>query len=341
VSRPRPENDLPKNDLVEAAIGEIPGSAAAARADGRIPRGFEDELARSFASIAADPRALERAVENGALSARLTTARRVAGPRLRSIERRTIDHAGRAAEALATRGHVAVDHARRVASSGGTSRRLVRVSPSGRALPAGLDDAGIGASSAALGACSGDPAITTLEEWIVERMRRGPGGAVLHVECRAGALVRRLSEVGFEAVGSDPTTEVESDTISRASGLERLGAQRRSSLGGLVLSGVTERVSPGSARALAHLSSTRLVQGGIAVLVSAHPDRVDDGDPITSDLAVRRALHPVTWCHLLARYGFGEITVLDPGGKDRPGDDGAGGGRSSAGTLYAVAARRE
>jgi hypothetical protein len=290
--------------------------------------------------LAAAGRRSARAAE-GLSRKGMTTARRVAGPNLRSLERRTIDQLGGAAEALATRGHVAADHVRRLASSGGTSRRYVRLSPSGRALPAGLYGTSIGASSMALGAGSSDPAVAALEEWIVERIKRGPGGCVLHVECRAGALVRRLNEAGFGAVGADPTAE-ESETITRAGAVERLGAQRRSSLGGLVLSGVTERVSPGSARALVHLSSTRLTRGGIAVVVSAHPDRLYDSDPITSDLAVRRPVHPVTWCHLFARYGFGQITVLDPFAEDRSGDQGSSSVRSGdAGALYAVGARRE
>jgi hypothetical protein len=258
------------------------------------------------------------------------TARRVAGPRLRSLERRTIDQAGRAAEVLATRGHVTADHARRIVSSGGTAGRLVRLSPSGRALPAGRGEPASGAASAALGARPASPAFTALEDWIVERIGRGPGERVLHVECGGGALVRRLAGAGLRTIGADPATTVESETIKRASGVEFLGAQRRSSLGGLVLSGATERVSPASARALAHLSSTRLLQGGIVVLVSAHPGRMIDDDPISSDLTVRRPLHPVTWCHLLARYGFGEITVFDPGGTGSSGD---------AGSFYAIAAR--
>ena len=197
-------------------------------------------------------------------------------------------------------------------------------------MPARIGETDRSTSSAVLGTQSTDPIITALEDWIVERLGRVAGGRVLHVECGDGAFVQRLNEAGFRASGADPATDMESETISRASGLEHLGAQRRSSLQGVVLSGATERVSPGSARALAHLAATRLRAGGITVLVSPHPDRVDGGDPITSDLA-RRPLHPVTWCHLFARYGFGEITVFDPGPAD---------GSGAAGALYAVAARR-
>jgi hypothetical protein len=32
---------------------------------------------------------------------------------------------------------------------------------------------------------------------------------------------------------------------------------------------------------------------------------------VASELSELRALHPVTWCHLLGRYGFGQITVQE------------------------------
>jgi hypothetical protein len=150
----------------------------------------------------------------------------------------------------------------------------------------------------------------------------------LHVECGEGGLVRRLATLGFDATGADPAAEP-TDTILRGGALEHLGGERRSSLGGLVLSGVTEEVSPASARALAHLAASRLRDGGVVVVVSSHPIASVGADPITSDLALRHPLHPVTWCHLLARFGFREITVLD-----RAGGSGAG---SSTSALYAVA----
>ena len=257
-----------------------------------------------------------------------TVARRVAGPRLRSLERQTLDQAGRLAEAIATRGQVTADHARRLASSGGSSGRLDRLSPGGRTLPAATPAAG-SPRSAAIGSTEPDGPAAMVADWALERLGRGSGGRVLHVECAEGGLVRRMAAVGYEATGADPAADT-SESILRGGALERLGVERRSSLGGLVLSGVTEEVSPASARAIAHLASSRLRPGGVVVIVSAHPRRPSDDDPITSDLTRRRPLHPVTWCHLLARYGFGEITVFDPSG-------GAGG---ATGALYAVAGRR-
>jgi hypothetical protein len=183
-----------------------------------------------------------------------------------------------------------------------------------------------------IGASDPDRSTAALADWAVERIGRGPGGRVLHVECADGSLVRRMGALGFDAAGADPAAHTGSETIVRAGALERLATERRSSLGGLVLSGFTDAVSPASARAVAHLAAVQLQPSGIVVIVSAHPPRPEDGDPITSDLAVRRPLHPVTWCHLLARYGFGEITVSDAAG-DLPGPAGPS-------ALYAIVGRR-
>jgi len=260
----------------------------------------------------------------------VAVARRVAGPRLRSLQRQTLDQAGRMAEAMATRGQVTSDRVRRVATSGGSSSRLDRLSPGGRALPAGAARTAGRSRSWRIGARDASGADAVVADWAIERIGRRPGGQVLHVECGEGALVARMAELGHTASGADPATEP-SESILRAAALERLGRQARSSLDGLVLSGVTDDVSPASARALAHLAASRLRSDGVVVIVSSHPPAPGRDDPITADLARRRPLHPVTWCHLLARYGFGEITVFDPQSPDEAG---------AAEALYGVAGRR-
>jgi hypothetical protein len=293
----------------------------------------------------------------------LGTARRVAGPRLRAIERRSVDEAGRVAELLATRGHVVADHALRVATSGGRSGRLDRVSPGGRVLPSGAGgpeasgSAALRPAAARSGSRQPDDSPDgireearpgDLERWVLERLESCPPGAVLHVECGDGAFVADLIEAGHSAVGADPAAEAGSSKFARSGALECLGAQARHSLGGLVVSGATERVSPGSARALVHLASTRLRPGGIVVLVSAHPPAAGAGDPISADLLSRRPLHPVTWCHLLARFGFAEITVFDRHGGFARADAGAvengiggtGASRNGNPGVYAVGAKR-
>ncbi|HXY43143.1 MAG TPA: hypothetical protein VEH29_03055 [Acidimicrobiales bacterium] len=301
-------------------------SDSAGRAQLDVPAGGRRGLRQMAAS--ASHRSLRTAEGVGRRGA--TAARRVAGPRLRSLQRQTLDQAGRLAEVLATRAQVSADHARRLASSGGSSSRLDRLLPGGRTLPPAPTRAAGSSGSARVGCSQPDTSAAALADWALERIGRGPGGRVLHVECADGGLVRRMAACGYDAAGADPAA-VASGRIARGSALERLGAERRSSLGGLVVSGMTDQVSPASARAIAHLASSRLQSGGVVVIVSAHPRPPGGDDPITSDLSLRRPLHPVTWCHLLARYGFAEITVFDPAGTSAAGAPGA---------LYAVAGRR-
>ena len=45
------------------------------------------------------------------------------------------------------------------------------------------------------------------------------------------------------------------------------------------------------------------------MLVSTRPEAAIAMDPVAADLAHGRPLHPVTWCHLLARYGLSECSA--------------------------------
>jgi len=83
-------------------------------------------------------------------------------------------------------------------------------------------------------------------------------------------------------------------------------------LTGLLLTGVVDRLRPGAARALAQLAARRLAPGGVVVLVSMRPEVAVAMDPVAADLASGRPVHPVTWCHLLARYGLSELAVFEP-----------------------------
>jgi hypothetical protein len=368
----------PDSFLAEA-MAEIAAQASDLQGSDRLAPGCVVDLDRRFAAIAADPDRLAREVEAGALSVpqsyrwrhgavapssgpvsgssqglrrlargaarrSISAARRVAGPRLRSLERQTLDRGGRAAESVFTRGQVTAEHARRLASSGGRSSRVDRVSPAGRSLPAPAPRTRGQSGSAAIGSDTPSLGASLVADWVLERIGRGPGGRVLHVECGEGALVRKMAALGYEVAGADPAAPP-SEGIARAGALECLGAERRSSLDALILSGATEEVTPASARALAHLASRRLRAGGVVALVSCHPATHAESDPISSDLAVRHPLHPVTWCHLLAHYGFGEITVFDPSDSQPSGSQPSDSQPSEAphtvagGQLYGVAAR--
>lgn len=348
-----------------SVVAEAAAETVRLRDSGVLPSGFEADLDLRFLAIARDPEELAREAAAGLSSLRGSagrkdgglgqllprmarrsrraagsmaySTRRAAAPRVRSIERSSIERAGRVAESVVTRGYVAADHANRVASGHSSGRlfsRLSRISPTGRALPPAPQRAAWGERAGeATGGDRAEEGDRELEDWAVERLTRSGGGPIIHVECGDGTLVRRLAKAGFDSAGADPAGSAsrgspEGDTthsVVRAGALEFLASCTKSSLGGLVLSGVTERLSPGRARALAHLAATRLRPGAVIVVVSAHPDH-GGGDVISADLSPGRPLHPVTWCHLLSRYGLAELTVNDPVG------------RSSH--HYAVAARR-
>jgi len=145
------------------------------------------------------------------------------------------------------------------------------------------------------------------------------GRLVLHAECGDGRVVEALAARGLDARGADPrrSSRASGDTnIAAAGALEYLGATPNGTLDGLLLSGVVDQLRPGAARALAHLAASRLKPGGVVVLVSARPEATVAIDPVAADLAPGRPLHPVTWCHLLARYGLTELGVFEPDATD-------------------------
>jgi len=138
---------------------------------------------------------------------------------------------------------------------------------------------------------------------------------VLHAECGDGGVVEALAARGLDARGADPRSRARADGDTRivsAGALEYLGATSSGTLDGLLLTGVVDHLRPGEGRALAQLAARCLAPGGVVVLVSARPDAVVAIDPVAADLARGRPLHPVTWCHLLARYGLSVLAIFEP-----------------------------
>lgn len=308
-----------------AAISGILDDIARAAAVTReaLPAGFEESLGERFAAIASDPRALEAELDApGAASgpgppdassrrdqaARLARravrrGRRLAGPRLRALERSSFERLGRAAEGVATRGEVLADKSRRLAQS--RPSLWTRLAPSARTLAPSRSEP-----------TAGDAPDEALVAWALARLD-GAGGLIAHIECGDGWLLGRLGAPGRNVVGVDPGAlrvgaPPAGANVVRAGALEWLGTKRPGSLGGIVLSGVTERLRPGSARAICQLVASRLEPGGVVVVTSSLPEALVEADPLTTDLRPGRPVHPVTWCHLLARYGIEELSVLDP-----------------------------
>jgi hypothetical protein len=302
---------------------EILSEAERIRHDGSLPPGFEERLLAVFSEIAANPRALEaevaeRAGQAGAPSGFLPTggvgaflhpvaragrrlatraarrARRRAGPVLRVAERRAIEVASQALEVSSTNLQVVADSTRRRLAATWPARTFARISAGGsvprppvpRALR--LDTAGHLADE-------------VLDRVIEERVVRSP---VLHADSGEGRLVARLRAAGLVAEGADP----HGTGARRRAALEALAGTPNASLGGIVLSGVTDKMTPSRARALARLAASRLAPGGVVVVLSTAPSRAATADPVAADLGPGRPLHPVTWSHLLARAGLEEMS---------------------------------
>ena len=162
-----------------------------------------------------------------------------------------------------------------------------------------------------------------LEGWVEPLVslitERTPGGDVLHADCGEGALLRALSQRGVPASGVEPrggvalrALEHGSDvTISEAA--EYLSGRPTGSLGGLVLSGVVDRLPLHAILPLLADSRRALAAGAPIVIVSEPPASLPTDTSTATDMVDRAALHLETWELLLDRSGFGEVSPLPAG----------------------------
>jgi hypothetical protein len=97
-------------------------------------------------------------------------------------------------------------------------------------------------------------------------------------------------------------------TISEVS--EYLATCAEGSLGGLVLSGVIDRLPLHAVIPLLAQSRSALAPGAPIVVVSEAPTDPPHGEPTTADLVDGRFLHSQTWGLLLERSGFVDIEGL-------------------------------
>jgi hypothetical protein len=148
---------------------------------------------------------------------------------------------------------------------------------------------------------------------------RAPGGEVLHADCGEGALVRALTEQGVPAVGVEPRGGVALRALERGcdvticEGVEYLRQRPAASLGGLVLSGVVDRLPLHSLVPLLTEARRALKGDAPLVIVSEPIDPLPVNAPASHDMVDRAALHLETWELLLDRSGFVEVTPLPKG----------------------------
>jgi hypothetical protein len=150
---------------------------------------------------------------------------------------------------------------------------------------------------------------------------RAPAGEVLHADCGEGALVRALTAAGAPAYGIEPrgvvalrALEVGSAvTISEVAEHMAQRAGDDGSLGGVVLSGVVDRLPLHAIVPLLADCRRALASGAPIVIVSEPLATAGTGTITSQDMVDRAALHLETWDLLLDRSGFVDVTPLPAG----------------------------
>ena len=147
---------------------------------------------------------------------------------------------------------------------------------------------------------------------------RGATGRVLVADAGDATLVRGLTDDGLDAYGLDPRRTLANRAL--ADGLDVRVGEAASHLdqvapgvlGGVVLSGVLERLPAAGALALADAAARALAPGGALVLRSTTPAAwARRLDPVVADLSPGRPLSSATWVHVLTRLGLEVEAVHD------------------------------
>ena len=147
-------------------------------------------------------------------------------------------------------------------------------------------------------------------------------GEVVHADCGMGALVRAFSQRGLAAHGVEPRGGValaalESGCDVTISEAEEFLAQRAAaSLGGVVLSGVVDRLPLHALLPLLTRCRESLADDAPLVVVAERTAAGGTAEPVTHDLAAAAPLHEETWQLLLARVGFVDVVPLAGGADD-------------------------
>jgi hypothetical protein len=154
-----------------------------------------------------------------------------------------------------------------------------------------------------------------LGEWVqpvVDHvLAAAPTGEVLHADCGEGQLLGSLLRSGVPARGVEPRGGValraleQGYAVSIAEVVDDLAARSSGSLGGLVLSGVVDRLPLHSALLLLSEAHRVLALGAPIVVVATEPARAElERDVVAEEVLAPRTFHALTWELLLARANF-------------------------------------
>jgi hypothetical protein len=146
-------------------------------------------------------------------------------------------------------------------------------------------------------------------------------GEVVHADSGEGALLHALSQREVNGRGVEPRGGVALRALERGCDVtiseahEFLARCGSASLGGIVLSGVVDRVALSALLPLLALCRESLAAGAPLVVVAEATVAAGEARAVTSDL-VAAPLHQQTWELLLARVGLVDVAPLLAGTDD-------------------------
>ena len=148
-----------------------------------------------------------------------------------------------------------------------------------------------------------------------------PAREVLHADCGEGQLLGSLRRSGLEARGVEPRGVAlraleQGHAVSIVEVVDDLAARSSGSLGGLVLSGVVDRLPLHAILLVLSEARRVLALGAPIVVVATEPARAREArDVVADEVLAPRPLHAPTWELLLARANFAGAAPL-AGGPD-------------------------
>ncbi len=143
-----------------------------------------------------------------------------------------------------------------------------------------------------------------------------PGGDIVHADCGEGTLLDALVSRGAVAHGVEPRGAVALRALERgcsvtiAEAEEHLSGRRDGELGGIVLSGLVDRLPLHELLPLLTTCRRTLGHDAPLVVVSESATRAGSKDATASDLLEGHSLHEATWELLLRRIGFVGVAPL-------------------------------
>jgi hypothetical protein len=143
-----------------------------------------------------------------------------------------------------------------------------------------------------------------------------PGGNIVHADCGEGMLLDALTSRGLDVHGVEPRGAVALSALERgcsvtiAEASAYLRGQAQGSLGGIVLSGLVDRMALHDLLSVLVESRRTLGEAAPLVVISEHPTAAGSREPPASDLVEGRSVHDSTWELLLERAGFVQVAPL-------------------------------